>query len=95
MLPLPLLPAWGLPCVDGDGRIKALLLLAHHGSLVGEGDSDALRLEAPLYLASQLDLDPIRIMDGAKVALLRASMPYLPRYLDTLDHEPNHGPTPL
>jgi hypothetical protein len=46
-------------------------------------------------LASQLDLDPIGIVNGAKVALLRAPVPDLPRYLDTLDHEANHGPSPL
>ena len=46
-------------------------------------------------LASQLDLNPIRVVDGAKVALFCAAVSYLPHYLDTLNHEPNDGSTPL
>lgn len=46
-------------------------------------------------LARQLDLDPIGIVNGAAVALFCAPVSYLPHYLDTLDHEPNHGPTPF
>jgi len=48
-----------------------------------------------VLLASQLDLDPIGIVNGAKVALLPAPVSDLARYLDTLDYEPNDGPTPL
>jgi hypothetical protein len=63
------------------------------------GGADAVRLQvrrgARGQLTRQLDLDPIRVVDRAKVALFRASVPYLPRYLDTLHHEPNNGPTPL
>ena len=54
-----------------------------------------LRKPSPSCLASQLDLDSVGIVNGAAVALLGAPVAYLPRYLDTLDHEPNESPSPL
>ena len=44
--------------------------------------------------ARQLDLDPIRIVDGAEVALGR-STPSGTSHFDTLHHEADNGPAPL
>ena len=46
------------------------------------------------YSASELDLDPIRVVDGAKMALGR-STPSGTSHLDALHHEPDNGPAPL